>query len=41
MECGETLEDVGESAQWVVFVERGCFKYMVYNGEEGETELYK
>jgi hypothetical protein len=33
---GETLEDVGELAQWVAFVERGCFKYMVHNDEEGK-----
>ena len=36
MERGETLEDVGEPAQWVAFVERGCFKYMVHNNEEGK-----
>ena len=36
MERGETLEDVGEPAQWVAFVERGCFKYMVHNDEEGK-----
>ena len=33
---GETLEEAGESAQWVAFVERGCFKYMVHNDEEGK-----
>ena len=33
---GETLEDVGEPAQWVAFVERGCFKYMVHNDEKGK-----
>ena len=33
---GETLEDVGKPAQWVAFVERGCFKYMVHNDEEGK-----
>ncbi|MBR1378595.1 MAG: Crp/Fnr family transcriptional regulator [Bacteroidaceae bacterium] len=33
---GETLEEAGEPAQWVVFVERGCFKYMVHNDEEGK-----
>ena len=26
----------GEPAQWVAFVERGCFKYMVHNDEEGK-----
>ena len=36
MERGETLEDVGEPAQWVAFVECGCFKYMVHNDEEGK-----
>ena len=36
-ERGETLEDVGEPAQWVAFVERGCFKYMVHNDEEGRS----
>ena len=36
MERGETLEDAGEPAQWVAFVERGCFKYMVHNDEEGK-----
>ena len=30
-ERGETLEEAGEPAQWVAFVERGCFKYMVHN----------
>lgn len=33
---GETLEEVGEPAQWVAFVERGCFKYMVHNDGEGK-----
>ena len=32
---GETLEDAGETAQWVAYVERGCFKYMVHNDKEG------
>ena len=35
-ERGETLEEAGEPAQWVAFVERGCFKYMVHNDEEGK-----
>ena len=30
------LEDAGEPAQWVAYVERGCFKYMVHNDEEGK-----
>ena len=34
--CGETLEVAGETAQWVAYVERGCFKYMVHNDEEGK-----
>ena len=33
---GETLEEAGEPAQWVAFVERGCFKYLVHNDEEGK-----
>ena len=33
---GETLEEAGSPAQWVAFVERGCFKYMVHNDEEGK-----
>ena len=33
---GETLEAMGEPAQWVAYVERGYFKYMVHNGEEGK-----
>ena len=37
MERGETLEEAGEPAQWVAFVERGCFKYMVHNDEEGRS----
>ena len=36
MERGETLEKAGEPAQWVAYVERGCFKYMVHNDEEGK-----
>jgi CRP-like cAMP-binding protein len=36
MERGETLEEAGEPAQWVAYVERGCFKYMVHNDEEGK-----
>ena len=36
MERGETLEEAGEPAQRVAFVERGCFKYMVHNDEEGK-----
>ena len=35
-ERGETLEEAGEPAQWVAYVERGCFKYMVHNDEEGK-----
>ena len=33
---GETLEEAGEPAQWVAFVERGCFKYLAHNDEEGK-----
>lgn len=36
MERGEKLEEAGEPAQWVAYVERGCFKYMVHNDEEGK-----
>ena len=35
-ERGETLENAGKPAKWVAFVERGCFKYMVHNDEEGK-----
>ena len=34
---GETLEEAGVSTQWVAYVERGYFKYMVHNGEEGKA----
>ena len=37
MERGETLEEAGKPAQWVAFVERGCFKYMVHNNEENKA----
>jgi CRP-like cAMP-binding protein len=37
MERGETLEEAGEPAQWVAFVERGCFKYMVQRSATKET----
>jgi len=36
MERGESLEEAGEPAQWVAYVERGCFKYLVHNDEEGK-----
>ena len=36
MERGEVLEEAGEPAQWLAFVERGCFKYLVHNDEEGK-----
>ena len=36
MERGETLEEAGEPAQWMAYVERGCFKYIVHNDEEGK-----
>ncbi len=39
MERGETLEEAGEPAQWVAFVERGCFKYMVHNSSEQKDYL--
>ena len=34
MKRGEVFEKAGEPSQLVAFVERGCFKYMVHNGEE-------
>ncbi len=34
MERGEMLEEAGKPAQWVAFVEKGCFKYLVHNEEE-------
>ena len=36
---GEPLENVGEPAQWIAFVERGCFKYMVHNHDEGKDYI--
>ena len=36
MERGETLEEAGQPSRWVAYVERGCFKYMVHNDEEGK-----
>lgn len=41
MEQGETLEEAGEPAQWVAFVERGCFKYMVHNDVDGKDYCIK
>ena len=37
MERGETLEEAGEPAQWVPYVERGSFKYMVHRSATKET----
>jgi len=37
MERGETLEEAGEPAQWVAYVERGSFKYMVHRSATKET----
>ena len=34
MKRGEVFEKAGEPSQLVAFVERGCCKYMVHNGEE-------
>ncbi len=36
IERGETLEKAGEPSQWVAYVERGYFKYVVHNDEEGK-----
>ena len=41
MERGEKLEEAGESAQWMAFVKRGCFKYMVHNDEEDKDYCIK
>ena len=36
-ERGETLEEeAGEPAQWVAYVELGCFIDMMHNDEEGK-----
>ena len=34
---GEIFEDAGKPSQYVAYVERGCFKYMVNNEEEGKN----
>ena len=36
-ERGETLEDAGEPAQWVAFMERGCFKYVTRSYSKAGT----
>jgi len=36
MERGDTLEEAGKPSRWVAYVEKGCFKYMVHNSEEGK-----
>lgn len=33
---GEIFEDAGKPSQYVAYVERGCFKYMVHNEAEGK-----
>lgn len=33
---GEIFEDAGKPSKYVAYVERGCFKYMVNNEEEGK-----
>ena len=33
---GEIFEDAGNQSKYVAYVERGCFKYMVNNQEEGK-----
>ena len=33
---GEIFEDADKPSQYVAYVERGCFKYMVNNEEEGK-----
>ena len=34
---GEIFEDAGKPSQYVAYVVRGCFKYMVHNKEEGKA----
>lgn len=36
MERDETLKEAGAPVQWVAYVERGCFKYIVHNDKEGK-----
>ena len=36
-ERGETLEDAGEPAQWVAFMERRCFKYVTRSYSKAGT----
>lgn len=36
MKRGEIFEEVGNPSQYVAYVERGYFKYMVHNDEEGK-----
>lgn len=36
---GEIFEDAGKPSQYVAYVERGCFKYMVNNEEEGKATV--
>ena len=36
---GEILEDVGKPAQWVAYVVKGCFKYIVRNEVEAKDYI--
>lgn len=36
-ERDEVLEDAGEPAQWVAFMERGCFKYVMRGYSKADT----
>ena len=36
MKRGEIFEEAGNPSQYVAYVERGYFKYMVHNDEEGK-----
>lgn len=36
MRRGETFEETGKPSQYVAYVERGCFKYMVHNDDESK-----
>ena len=39
MERGETLEEAGEPAQWVAYVERGCFKYVTHGISDDKEHI--
>ena len=39
LQRGEILEKAGEPAQWIGYVEKGCFKYIVHNEEEDKDYI--